>query len=76
VRIDYFTRRSKAARRRLCPFGWFSHLRRLLRFWIKGYYYTGEEFILVTTLDAAVLRFVTAFKVQGGVDRHEHPSSI
>ncbi|HEV7676352.1 MAG TPA: hypothetical protein VGQ12_17610 [Candidatus Angelobacter sp.] len=52
-----------AARKRLRPFGWFSHLRRLLRFWIKGYYYTGEEFILVTSLDAAVLRFVTAFKV-------------
>jgi hypothetical protein len=51
-----------AARRRLRPFGWFSHLRRLLRFWIEGYYYTGDEFIFVTSLDAAVLRFVTAFK--------------
>jgi hypothetical protein len=43
-------------------FGWISHLRRLLRYWIKGYYYSQEEFVFVARLDAAVLRFVAAFK--------------
>ena len=50
----------KATRLKVRPFGWFSHFRRLLRFWIKGYYYTQQEFVFVARLDAAVLRFVTA----------------
>src|SRR5713226_1609056 len=53
---------TRTTRLKVRPFGWFSHFRRLLRFWIEGYYYTQEEFVFVVKLDAAVLRFVTAFK--------------
>jgi hypothetical protein len=50
------------ARNKVRPFGWFSHLRRLLRYWIWGYYYTQDEFKFVQQLDAAYLRFIEAFK--------------
>lgn len=52
----------KVTKRKVRRFGWFSHLWRLIRYWVKGYYYTQEEFSFVAKLDSAVLRFVAAFK--------------
>lgn len=52
----------QAARSKVRRFGWFSHLWRLLRFWIKGYYYTTEEFIFVQRLDDTVMRFISTFR--------------
>jgi hypothetical protein len=52
----------KAAKRKVRRFGLLSHVWRLIRYWVKGYYYTREEFSLVAKLDAAVLRFVSAFR--------------
>lgn len=52
----------RTAQKKVRRFGWFSHLRRLLRYWIWGYYYTQEEFRFVKELDAAFVRFIEAFK--------------
>jgi hypothetical protein len=52
----------KQARWKVRRFGWFSHCWRLLRLRIKGHYYTREEFACVARLDAAVERFMSAFK--------------
>jgi hypothetical protein len=48
-------------RKRLFRCGYLSHLWRLIRFWIRGYYYTPEEFPSIEYLDAAVLRFISSF---------------
>ena len=53
---------TRAARLRVRRFGWFSHVRRLFRYWLRGCYYSQEELGFVDELDRAVLRFITAFK--------------
>ena len=57
-----FEEELRYAKWKIRRFGWFSHLWRLLRYWIKGFYYSNEEFEAVTRLDAAVVRFVNAFQ--------------
>ena len=52
----------REARRGLFRFGYLSHLWRLLRYKIQGYYYTGSEFHQVNRLGEEVARFVNAFK--------------
>jgi hypothetical protein len=51
----------RRTRFRLFGFGFLSHMWRLLRFWILGYYYTSQELSLLEELDAAVTRFISAF---------------
>ncbi len=51
----------ESARRELFRFGFLSHWARLLRFWIRGYYYSASELPTIRRVESAVARFVSAF---------------
>ncbi|HEY1984250.1 MAG TPA: hypothetical protein VGG85_02515 [Terracidiphilus sp.] len=52
----------RSARRKLFRFGFLSHIWRLLRFWLRGHYYTPEEQRIVDELGWTVSKFLDRFR--------------
>lgn len=59
---DLLAEEIRVARKSFLRFGLFSHIGRLLRYWIRGYYYTANEQPVLERLDRVAARFVETFR--------------